>query len=99
MKRKLIITGITTLALAASAIAENQNDKARGQAKKANRAAVSTSVRPNASANAKGRQFTAHQNRQTRQLTTHQNNSMRAGNRRAVKAQTTDSNVTANRVT
>jgi len=92
MKRTLFITGITTLALAAGAIAADQNPK---QGKGAKRAAVATtSARANTGSNVRARQFTAHQNRQ---VTVHQNNSTRAFNRQAgIKAQT---NVGTDRVT
>jgi len=86
MKRTLLAIGITTLALAVGAVAEDQVPK-RGAAKASNRPAA---ARANAGANVRGRQFTAHQN-----------NSARAFNRQATINARTNAQTAArtNRVT
>src|SRR5205823_5034842 len=85
MKRLLVI-GVTTVALAAGALAEDQVPK-RAAAKGSNRATTTTnSARTNTGANVRARQFSARQNTSTR-----------ATNRQAtINAQ---NNIRANRVT
>lgn len=88
MKQTLFAIGITTLALAVGAVAEDKvpNKRAAATGKGANRATTTASARTNTGANVRGRQFTAHQN-----------TSARAFNRQAtMNAQTS---VRANRVT
>ena len=81
MKRLLVI-GITTVALAAGAIAEDQVPK-RAAAKGTNRAqTTATSARTNPGANVRARQFSARQNTSTRAVnrpaTINAQNNMRA---------------------
>ena len=84
--KRLIITGITTVALAAAAVAEDQVPK-RAAAKGSNRATTATTTaRTNTGANVRARQFSARQN-----------TSARAINRQATVNNQT--NVRANRVT
>jgi Putative peptidoglycan binding domain len=84
--KRLIITGITTVALAAAAVAEDQVPK-RAASRGANRAtAATTTARTNTGANTRARQFSARQNTSTRAL-----------NRQATV--NTQNTVRANRVT
>jgi len=80
MKRLLVI-GVTTVALAAGALAADQVPK-RAAAKGSNRPAATTSARTNTGANVRARQFSARQNTSTRainrQATINTQNNMRA---------------------
>lgn len=81
--KRLIITGITTVALAAAAVAEDQVPK-RAPAKGSTRAntATTTTARTNTGANVRARQFSARQNTSARainrQATVNTQNTVRA---------------------
>jgi Putative peptidoglycan binding domain len=65
MKRTLLAIGITTLALAVGAVAEDQVPK-RAAAKGTTRTTTATSARTSTGANVRAHQVTAHQNTSTR---------------------------------
>jgi hypothetical protein len=87
MKRTLLAIGITTLALAVGAVAEDQVPK-RGTAKGTTRTTTATSARTNTGANVRAHQVTAHQN-----------TSARAFNRQATINARTNTAATTNRTT
>jgi hypothetical protein len=98
--KRLIVIGITTVALAAGAVAEDQVPK-RAAAKGNNRATTATtSARTNAGANAHARQFSARQNTSTRATnrpaTVNTQNNARVNRQATINAQ---NNMRGNRVT